>query len=40
MRWDKKKLLESDLHVYGENGMKIMVYNMKMCLKRGALKNR
>ena len=38
MRWDRKKFLEPDLHVYGENGTKIMVYKMKRCLKRGALK--
>ena len=40
MRWDREKLLEPDLHVYGENGTKIMVYNMKMCLKSGASKNK
>ena len=40
MKWDRKKLPEPDLHVYGENGTKIMIYNMKMCLKKGALKNR
>ena len=26
--------------MYGENYTKIMVYNMKMCLKRGALKKK
>ena len=29
MRWDKEKLSKPDSHVYGENGAKIMVYNMK-----------
>ena len=29
MRWDKEKLSKSDSHVYGKNGAKIMVYNMK-----------
>ena len=35
MRWDKEKLLRPDLHVYSENGTKIMVYNMKRCPKKG-----
>ena len=29
MRWDREKLPKPDSHVYGENGAKIMVYNMK-----------
>ena len=29
MRWDRDKLPKPDLHVYSENGTKIMVYNMK-----------
>ena len=41
MRWDREKLQKPDLHMYGENGTKIMVYNMKRCPKRGGLeKNR
>ena len=40
MRWDRKKLPKPNLHVYGENGTKIMVYNMKMCLEREALKKK
>ena len=38
MRWDREKLPKPDLHVYGENGTKIMVYNMKRCPKRKGLK--
>ena len=38
MRWDRENLLKPDLHVYGENGTKIMVCNMKMCPKRRGLK--
>ena len=41
MRWDRDKLPKPDLHVYSENGTKIMVYNMKRCPKKRALeKNR
>ena len=41
MRWDREKLPKLDLHVYGENGTKIMVYNIKRCpKKRGLEKNR
>ena len=29
MRWNREKLPKPDSHVYGENGAKIMVYNMK-----------
>ena len=29
MRWDEGKLLKPDSHVYGENGSKFIVYNMK-----------
>ena len=29
MRWDKKKLLEPNLHVYGKNDIKIMVYSIR-----------
>ena len=34
MRWNREKLPKPDSHVYGENGAKIMVYNMKMNLKK------
>ena len=40
MRWDKEKLPKPDLHVYGENGTKIMIYNMKRCPKKEDGKNR
>ena len=40
MRWDKEKLPKPDLHVYGENGTKIMIYNMKRCPKKEDEKNR
>ena len=40
MRWDKEKLPKPDLHVYGENGTKIMIYNMKRCPKKEDRKNR
>ena len=41
MRWDREKLSQPDLHVYGENGTKIMVYNMKGCpKKKGRRKHR
>ena len=35
MRWDTEKLPKLDSHVYGENGAKFMVYNMKRNPKRG-----
>ena len=34
MRWDKERLPTPDSHVYGENGVEIMVYNMKRHLKK------
>ena len=40
MRWDREKLPKPDLHEYGENGMKIMIYNMKRCPKKEDGKNR
>ena len=33
--WDKKEFLESNLHVYGRDDTKIIVYNMEMWLKVG-----
>ena len=38
MRWDREKLPKLDSHVYGENGAKIMVYNMKRNSKKGGEK--
>ena len=35
MRWDRGKLPKPDSHVYGENGAKFMVYNMKRNPKIG-----
>ena len=35
MRWDKKKLPKSNLHVYGKDDIQIRVYNMKRLPKRG-----
>ena len=34
MRWDREKLPTPDSHVYGENSVELMVYNMKMNLKK------
>ena len=34
MRWDKERLPTPDSHVYGENSVELMVYNMKMNLKK------
>ena len=35
MRWDRKKLLELNLHVYGKDDIQIRVYNKKRSPKRG-----
>ena len=35
MRWDRKKLLELNLYVYGKDDIQIRVYNMKRSPKRG-----
>ena len=40
MRWDKEKLSKPDSHVYGENGAKIMVYNMKRNPKKDTTKEK
>ena len=29
MRWDKEKFLEPNLHVYGKDCTKVMVYNVE-----------
>ena len=34
MRWDREKLPEPNLHVYGKNDTKIMIYNMRRCPKK------
>ena len=39
MRWDRKKLPEPNLHVYGEDDTKIMVYNMRRSQQKGGRKN-
>ena len=36
MRWDKEKLSAPDSHVYGENGAKVVVYNIKRDSKKRA----
>ena len=38
MRWDREKLPKPDSHVYGENGVEIIVYNMKRNPKKGGSK--
>ena len=40
MRWDREKLPKPDAHMYGENGAKIMVYNMKRNPKKGTQKKK
>ena len=35
MRWDRKKLPELNLHVYGKDDIQIRVYNKKRSPKRG-----
>ena len=40
MRWDREKLPTPDSHVYGENGVEIMVYNVKMYSKRRGTKEK
>ena len=39
MRWDREKLPEPNLHVYGKDDTKIMVYNMRKWPKRGGSEN-
>ena len=31
--WDKKEFLKSNLHVYGEDNNRTIIYNMEMWLK-------
>ena len=40
MRWDREKLPTLDSYVYGENGVEIMVYNMKRHSKRRGTKRK
>ena len=40
MRWDREKLLQPNLHVYGTKGTKIMVYNVRSSPKKGDWKSR
>ena len=40
MRWDREKLPTPDSHVYGENGVEIMVYNVKRHSKRRGMKEK
>ena len=32
--WDKKESSKSNLHVYGKDDIKIIVYNMKRCTEK------
>ena len=34
MRWDREKLTEPNLHMYGKDDTKVMVYNMRRCPKK------
>ena len=36
--WDRKEFPESDLHMYGKDDAKIIVYNMERWLKEGTQK--
>ena len=38
MRWDREKLSEPNLHVYGKDDTKIIVYNMRRWPKKGGTK--
>ena len=40
MRWDREKLPTPDSHVYGENGVEIMVYNVKRYSKSRGTKEK
>ena len=35
VRWDRKEFSESNLHVYGKDDTKIIIYNMERWLKEG-----
>ena len=34
MRWEREKLPEPSFHVYGKDGAKIVVYNVRKCPKK------
>ena len=40
MRWDREKLPTPDSQMYGENGVEIMVYNMKRHSKKKGTKEK
>ena len=40
MRWDREELPTPDSHVDGENGAKIMVYNMKREFKERGMRQK
>ena len=40
MRWDREKLLKPNLHVYGKDDTKVMVYNMRKWPKKGITKSK
>ena len=40
MRWDREKLPTPDSHVYGENSVEIMLYNVKRHSKRRRTKEK
>ena len=40
MRWDREKLPQPNLYVYGKNGTKIMVYNVRGVQRKGIEKPR
>ena len=40
MRWDREKLPTPNSHVYGENGVELMVYNMKRNSKKKGTKEK
>ena len=40
MRWDKEKLLGPNLHVYGKDDTKVMVYNMRKWPKKRITKSK
>ena len=39
MRWDREKLPEPNLHVYGKDNTEIIVYSMRRRLRKGDRKN-
>ena len=38
MRWDREKFPEPNLHLYGKDNTKIIVYNMRKWQRRGGSK--